>query len=267
MGSKCIYELSIRPRSNVLNISRNNTEHLLSATCSMRLTTLLSRVHPCWVLFSEVWSWSKFWLNKCWATQHFLCFSRCWELFSAFDQSLNICSVRACAVGNSERDVQPCSAKCSADWTSLNNTQLCWTNAQCCLCFEISLTTFVYLGSLQGINARAKFGFLMKELNKSIVSKFSKSVLDIRTRFVVTVEPETKWMPNSNSALKLCLNAKFWVNTTCQTIFTAVWKFPSSEIFIWLLHIKINLGKKFPPDLSSYGKSISYVLEESDDFK
>ena len=29
---------------------------------------------------------------------------------------------------------------------------------------------------------------------------FSKSVLDIRTQLVVTVEPETKWMPNSDSA-------------------------------------------------------------------
>ena len=32
---------------------------------------------------------------------------------------------------------------------------------------------------------------------------FSKSVLDIRTRLVTTVEPETKWMPNSDSASKL----------------------------------------------------------------
>ena len=29
---------------------------------------------------------------------------------------------------------------------------------------------------------------------------FSKSVLDIRTRLVVTVEPETKWMPNSDAS-------------------------------------------------------------------
>ena len=31
---------------------------------------------------------------------------------------------------------------------------------------------------------------------------FSKSVLDIRKRLVVAVEPETKWMPNSDSASK-----------------------------------------------------------------
>ena len=37
----------LRPRSNVLNISLNNTEHLLSAKCSERLTALLSFVHPC----------------------------------------------------------------------------------------------------------------------------------------------------------------------------------------------------------------------------
>ena len=39
--------IQIRPRSNVLNILLNNTEHLLSAKCSERLTTLLSLVHPC----------------------------------------------------------------------------------------------------------------------------------------------------------------------------------------------------------------------------
>ena len=115
------------------------------------------------------------------------------------------------------------------------------------LSVEISLTTFVYLGSIQGINARAKFDFLMKELNKSIVSKFSKSVLDIRTRLVVTVEPETKWMPNSDSTSKLCLNAKFWANTTCQTIFTAVRKFPSSGDFYMASPYKNKLGGKVSP--------------------
>ena len=64
----------IRSRSNVLNITLNNTEHLLSAKCSERLTILFSLVHPCWVLFSEVWLRSNFSLNKCLATQHFLCF-------------------------------------------------------------------------------------------------------------------------------------------------------------------------------------------------
>ena len=38
--------------------------------------------------------------------------------------------------------------------------------------------------------------------------QFSKSVLDIRTRPVVTVKPETKWMPNSDSALKLVPKCK-----------------------------------------------------------
>ena len=40
-------KIAVRPRSNKLNISLNNTEHLLSAECSERLTTLLSLVHPC----------------------------------------------------------------------------------------------------------------------------------------------------------------------------------------------------------------------------
>ena len=37
---------------------------------------------------------------------------------------------------------------------------------------------------------------------------FSKSVIDIRTRLVVTVEPEIKWMPNSDSASKLMPKCK-----------------------------------------------------------
>ena len=35
---------------------------------------------------------------------------------------------------------------------------------------------------------------------KQIYIVFSKSVLDIKTRLVVTVELGTKWMPNSDSA-------------------------------------------------------------------
>ena len=46
------------------NISLNNTEHFLSAKCSERLTNMLSLVHSCCVLFSEVWSRLNFSLNK-----------------------------------------------------------------------------------------------------------------------------------------------------------------------------------------------------------
>ena len=38
---------------------------------------------------------------------------------------------------------------------------------------------------------------------------FSKSVLDIKTRLVVTVELQTKWMPNSDSASNFMLEYKF----------------------------------------------------------
>ena len=43
---------------------------------------------------------------------------------------------------------------------------------------------------------------------ETILEASAKSVLDIRTRFVVTVEPETKWMPNSDSASKLMPKCK-----------------------------------------------------------
>ena len=35
-------------------------------------------------------------------------------------------------------------------------------------------------------------------------------------------------------------------------------KLAFSEIFVWLLHIKMNLGEKFPPDFS-YGKSVYFL--------
>ena len=47
-------------------------------------------------------------------------------------------------------------------------------------------------------------------VTNSCVYVFSKSVLDIRTRLVVTVEPETKWMPNSDSASKRMPECKIW---------------------------------------------------------
>ena len=51
---------------------------------------------------------------------------------------------------------------------------------------------------------------------------FSKSVLYIRTRLVVTVELETKWMPNSDSASKLMPKCKILGQYDLQTIFTAL---------------------------------------------
>ena len=41
------------------------------------------------------------------------------------------------------------------------------------------------------------------------VEQFSKSVLDIKTRLVVTVELGTKWMPNSDSASNFIPEYKF----------------------------------------------------------
>ena len=50
--------------------------------------------------------------------------------------------------------------------------------------------------------------FADESVEYTIKGIFSKSVLDIRTRLVVTVKPETKWMPNSDSALKLVPKCK-----------------------------------------------------------
>ena len=49
---------------------------------------------------------------------------------------------------------------------------------------------------------------LAKTVECLLLLQFLISVLYIRTRLVVIVEPETKWMPNSNSASKLMPKCK-----------------------------------------------------------
>ena len=75
-------------------------------------------------------------------------------------------------------------------------------------------------------------------INKlNFVTQFSESVLDIRTRLVVTLVPETKWMPNSDSASKLMPKCKILGQYYLPNYFYCCLKSPFSQIFIWLLHI------------------------------
>ena len=94
---------------------------------------------------------------------------------------------------------------------------------------------------------------------------FSKSVLDIRTRLVVTVEPETKWMPTSDSASKLVPKCKRLGQYDLPNYFYSCLKLPFSEIFIWLLHIKMSLGEKVSPRFAFIWK-VHIILEKSGDF-
>ena len=61
---------------------------------------------------------------------------------------------------------------------------------------------------------------------------FSKSVLDIRTRLVVSVVPGTKWMPNPDSASKLMPKCKILAQYDLKNYFHSCLKLPFSEIFI-----------------------------------
>ena len=73
-------------------------------------------------------------------------------LFSAFDQSLNICSVRTCVVGDCQSyhkinlgEVQPCSGKCSVCLTTqqLNITKQHSTLLnKCSVLFNEMFSTF-----------------------------------------------------------------------------------------------------------------------------
>ena len=82
---------------------------------------------------------------------------------------------------------------------------------------------------------------------------------------MVTVETDTKWMPNSDSASKLMPKRKRWGQYDLPNYFYSCLKIAVSEIFIWLLHIKMNLGEKFPPDLVFIWK-VHIILEKSDNF-
>ena len=84
---------------------------------------------------------------------------------------------------------------------------------------------------------------------------------------MVTVEPETKWIPNSDSVSNLvpeckilgkCDNAKLFLQMFESCCF--------SEIFLWLLHIKMNLGEESSPRLVFVWK-VHIILEKSGDFK
>ena len=79
------------PRSKVLNISVNNTEHLLST----KFKAFDHLVEPLKFDHDQTFHWTNVERHKI-----SFCFSRCWVLFNAFDQSLNICSVRVCTVSD-----------------------------------------------------------------------------------------------------------------------------------------------------------------------
>ena len=73
------------------------------------------------------------------------------------------------------------------------------------------------------------------EIDCSFLSfQFSKWILDIRTRLVVTVEPKTQWMPNSDSASKLMPKCKILGQYDLPNYFYSCLKIAVSEI----LHIK-----------------------------
>ena len=89
----------------------------------------------------------------------------------------------------------------------------------------------------QGSGHTSKVGYTIKSLMKNVFPIrirridpfkvelnyiFSKSVLDIRTRLMVTVEPETKWIPNSDSASKHMPKCKILGQYDLPNYFTAV---------------------------------------------
>ena len=77
---------------------------------------------------------------------------------------------------------------------------------------------------------------------------FSKSVLDIRTRLVVTAEPETKWMPNSDSTSKRMPKCRIWGQYDLQNYFYSCLKIAVFRDFLWLLHIKMVVARYYAPE-------------------
>ena len=95
-------------------------------------------------------------------------------MFSAFDQSLNVYSVRACAVGDCYREVQPCSANCSVRSTAqqLNITKQHSTSLNKCSVHVVQSKCSVRLtGALYVINGSCNFTYI-----PLILSLFSLAV-------------------------------------------------------------------------------------------
>ena len=80
----------------------------------------------------------------------------------------------------------------------------------------------------------------------SVLTKFSKSVLDIRTRPVVTVELETKWIQNSDSASKLMSKCKILGQYDLADYFYSCLKIVVFCHFFMAPPYKNELGGKFP---------------------
>ena len=62
----------LKPLANALDLSSVQALNILSSTSWSHLNTLLRGVERCWVLLSQIWTWSNFSLNT---AQHFLCFA------------------------------------------------------------------------------------------------------------------------------------------------------------------------------------------------
>ena len=77
-------------------------------------------------------------------------------------------------------------------------------------------------------------------------SLFSKSVLDIRTRFLVTIEPETKWIPISYCSLKLMPKCKSLGQYDLPNYFYSCLKIAVFGDFYMASPYKNELGGKLP---------------------
>ena len=89
----------------------------------------------------------------------------------------------------------------------------------------------------------------------SICFLFSKSVLDIRTRLVITVEPETKWMPNSDSASKRMPKCQIFGSIRPAKLFLQLFENCRFLRFLYSFYIKLNLGEKSFPQICFHMES------------
>ena len=77
------------------------------------------------------------------------------------------------------------------------------------------------------------------------ITKFSKSVLEIKTRPVVTVDLGTKWMPNSDSASDFMPAYKCLGHQGLPNSFHGHLKSQDFSRIIRTFHMKTNLEKTF----------------------
>ena len=129
------------PRPNDRNISTQHIATLLSATCCVRLATLLQRVTTCCVLLAQIWKWSNLSWSICGCCMMLLSFGQGMRTSSIFNsqhvggQTQATCCAQQCCdllrlnVAIVWRELANAGANNDGKWCTEMFVARCWAGA------------------------------------------------------------------------------------------------------------------------------------------